>query len=381
MSSLSYSAAIFWLAFIAILAIRLAWQFFTYPEIPVDYNFRNTSLPYISVIVPARNEEDNIDCCIANIVNQDYPSELYEVIVVDDASTDNTKDIALKHSIKSHNVKLISAGEIPCGWIGKTNACQVGASIAKGDFLCFLDADTFVHSKMLTSCLSAMEKEQCDLLSITPHETMVGIAERSIMPWGFILLGLCFNFKNINNQNHPEALANGQCMFFRKHCYEVIGGHGSAKDQVLEDIFLAGVVKRNGFKLFFARGENLATTRMYRNMNNLYKGLNRILRRVLKNRRVFAIHLLITFVLAFCPIGIPILVIASSSSVCSQSLGIGLFATFIYLTICGWTCRYFKVPIRWVLFSSFGFALWGIVVLGSLVDRKKIVWKGRTIEE
>jgi len=373
--------ALFWLALITVLLVRLGWQYWTYPEMSSATIEYRSDHPLISVIIPARNEETNIGVCLEHIQDQTYPTDRYEIIVVDDNSTDKTAAIAEKCVLK--HIQLLPAGQIMDGWQGKQNACHVGAQRAHGEMLLFLDADTFAGPKMLECCQRTMDEQKCDLLSFTPHEEVAGFWERALMPWGFVLLSLSFNFLRVNDPNRSEAIANGQCMMFRRYCYDAIGGHAAVRDQVLEDIALAHLVKQQGFRLFFARGENLARTRMYRHLTDLRHGLRRIIRRILQKRSVALSHVLVAMLLAISPLAVPGTLLMLAGKATTLAFAIAVWASLSFFGMAAWICNYFRIPLSWALLAPLGFGLWGIIVLDAAVlgKRRPLSWKNRTIVE
>ena len=226
---------------------RLGWQSFVLPQLRVVEGGPSGDGLLVSVIIPARDEEANIGRCLSCLQEQNLRPECFEVIVVDDGSTDRTRELA--EHVGGDAVRVISAGEVPEGWLGKPHACHVGAAAAKGGILMFIDADTFAEPGMLSTCARTVEEQPCDLLSIAPHEEIKGVWERLVMPWGFALLALSFPFRKINDPNHAAALANGQCMVFRRTCYDAIGGHAAIRGRVQDDVVLARRVKQHGFRL------------------------------------------------------------------------------------------------------------------------------------
>jgi chlorobactene glucosyltransferase len=379
MTSVTLPLALMWFGVVMALIACLVWQYFTYPIVRRCGVGDLKEMPLVSVIVPARDEEANIERCVRCLLDQSYPTSHYEIIVVDDGSTDRTASLVTALAGESGRVVLLNAGAVPEGWGGKTHACQVGATRATGQVLFFLDADTFADKSMLASCWDKMEERGCDLLSFTPHEEMLGIWERTVMPWGFLLLALEFDFRKVNTPSCPDAVANGQCMIFRRVCYESIGGHGCVKGEILEDICMAKAVKSAGFGLFFARGEELASTRMYQRFSDLRDGLVRITQRVLGGSRRTLVHIGVSFVLALCPLGVPVLVLYVGG--CDQVI-VGILAvisSLSFFALSGWMCHYFRIPLVWALFSPIGFALWGALVFDGLVRRRGIRWKGRVI--
>lgn len=136
--------------------------------------------PNVTVIIPARNEEQNIATSLSSILEQDYPQDKLEVIVVDDFSEDNTRQIAEQLMAQSHfNARCISGRPLPKGWIGKSNACMAGALQASGEYIFFIDADTQSDKSMLKSIMDFTLTKSIDLLSFNPRQLMVSGSEKA----------------------------------------------------------------------------------------------------------------------------------------------------------------------------------------------------------
>jgi chlorobactene glucosyltransferase len=240
------------------------------PPTPVD---PSQDYPLISVIVPARNEERNIRRCIQALINQTHPNT--ELIVVDDRSTDSTpvilETIASEHP-KDQNLIVMTGDDLPKEWAGKPYALVQGAKLAAGEWLCFIDADTFAGSDLLASSYTKAVKERADLFSLLTGQELGSFWEKTILP--LVFLGLSFGFPadRVNDQSKPDAIANGQFILIKRSVYEAVGGHTAVKDRIDEDKALAEVVKGAGYRLVLADGRQLATTRMYTSLSEMWEG-------------------------------------------------------------------------------------------------------------
>ncbi len=212
--------------------------------------------PEVSVVVPARNEEECLADCLHTLVNQSFTG--YEVIVVDDHSTDRTRAIA-----QSFPVRVIAADPLPAGWSGKCNAVWTGAKAANGKWLLFTDADTRHARDSIANGIQ--EAQACDaaLLSYSPKQEVHSLAERALMPVIFAELATRFRPKEVSDPNSPAAAANGQYLLIRRDVYDAVGGHAAVAKAILEDVELAKLVKRAGYRLQF-RQSDVVSARMYR---------------------------------------------------------------------------------------------------------------------
>jgi chlorobactene glucosyltransferase len=231
--------------------------------------------PLISVIVPARNEARNIRSCIEALVAQTYPN--LELIVVDDRSTDNTleilRDFASRHD-NDHGLAftIIQGVDLPPGWAGKPHALQQGISAARGEWLCFVDADTFAHPSLIASTFLAAQSLSADLLTILTDQQLAGFWEKVIMPLVFTALSVGFPADRVNDPAKPDAIANGQFILIGRAVYDSIGGHQAIRAEIAEDKALAVLVKRNGYHLVLGDGRQLAQTRMYTSFLEIWEG-------------------------------------------------------------------------------------------------------------
>jgi glycosyltransferase involved in cell wall biosynthesis len=221
--------------------------------------------PQLSVIIPARNEEASLDTCLESLVSQTGID--FEIIVVNDHSTDRTREIA--ESFK--NVRVIDAGPLPEGWTGKNNAVATGARLATGEWLLFTDSDTVHTPGSLARALTEARDNRADLLSYSPEQIAVTFWEMAILPVVFAELARRFPPSKVSDPNSPEAAANGQFILIRRDVYDAIGGHAAVASEILEDVALARRVKAAGYKLRFRYSESVRT-RMYRNFAQLLEG-------------------------------------------------------------------------------------------------------------
>jgi chlorobactene glucosyltransferase len=230
--------------------------------------------PLISIIVPARNEARNIRRCLEALLVQDYPE--YEVIVVDDRSTDDTPQILAQiqdgHGEKRPPLKIIQGVDMPPGWAGKPHALQQGVALAQGGWFCFIDADTFAEPNLLSSTYLTAIQHGADMFTMLTRQELVGFWERVIQPLVFTALSIGFPFERVNDPDKPDAIANGQFILIRREAYQGAGGHAAVKERIDEDRALAAAVKGAGYCLLIANGWEVASTRMYTAFAEIWEG-------------------------------------------------------------------------------------------------------------
>jgi chlorobactene glucosyltransferase len=232
--------------------------------------------PLISVLVPARNEEENIKKCIVSLTKQDYKN--IEILVLDDNSTDNTANIIRKLSKKYSNVKFYKGEHLRKGWLGKSFACHQLSKHARGKYMIFTDADTLHFPDSISSAVACLERYKVDALSVFPMQIMVTMHERMMVPFGnYIILALFPLYLMRKVKNAMFCTAIGQFMMFKSEVYRKIGGHKSIKGKVLEDVKISKHVKKSGYKFMIFDGRSNLYCRMYKSFRDVVRGYSRVL--------------------------------------------------------------------------------------------------------
>jgi chlorobactene glucosyltransferase len=232
------------------------------------------NLPFVSILVPARNEEVNIGNCITSLLKQDYPN--YEVIVLNDSSNDKTEEIL--NGIKSEypKLKIIQGKPLEEGWTGKTFACKQLAAEAKGEWLFFTDADTTHFADSLSGAINIALGRNADLLSVFPKMIMKSFPEKIVMPMLFFIAFVLLPFHFVDKKGFTKfAMAVGPFMLFKRSAYDKIGGHASVKNAIVEDVWLSRKIKEHGLKLAVADGQKLCTVRMYTSFKEIWNGFSK----------------------------------------------------------------------------------------------------------
>ena len=226
--------------------------------------------PQVSVIVPARNEEACLASCLESLGAQRGVD--FEILVVDDHSTDRTPEIAASFAHARSHVHVIEAGPLPPGWTGKNNAVATGVRHAKGTWLLFTDADTVHLPGSLANALTEARDHGADLLSYSPEQIAVTFWEKATLPVVFAELARQYPPSKVSDPNSPAAAANGQYILIKREAYEAVGGHAALAQEILEDVALARAVKQSGRKIRFRYAADAVRTRMYRNYRQLREG-------------------------------------------------------------------------------------------------------------
>ncbi len=256
--------------------------------------------PLISVIVAAKDEQENIESCVRTMLSQDYGD--FEMIVANDRSTDRTGEIVERIASEDGRVKLINIEHLPPGWCGKNNAMQTAIAQARGDWLCMIDADCTQSSRRTLSVAMAYARRSgADLLSVLPNLTMHGFWENAIQPVCSGIMMIWFHPDKVNDPKRPHAYANGAFMLMRRSAYERIGTHEAVKDQVNEDMQMAARVKSSGLNLRVVSNRGLYTVRMYTSLREILRGWGRIFFGTFGSFRRIGLSLLALVVMGFLP--------------------------------------------------------------------------------
>lgn len=249
------------LTFLALpLGRRAARKYDELRELPLRNDA--STVPSLSIIIPARNEADNLKRLLPSLQALEYPGEL-EILVVDDQSTDGTGALA-----EQLGARVIRAESLPEGWHGKPHACHVGAQAAKGDWLLFTDADTVHEPHSAANAVSFAHDHALDGLTLFVKQAPQNPFEGAVLTAAFAGL-----FAGVQD---PNYLMNGQYILIRRNVYEKSGGFEEVRDEPLEDLALGHRLRALGFIVPTLRGENVATVQMYAGPLQMWQGMTRL---------------------------------------------------------------------------------------------------------
>lgn len=226
-------------------------------------NSLSSDVSLVSILIPARNEAANIGNTLRDLLNQDYAR--FEVIVLDDHSTDETAQAARAAAQGDPRVRVLSGAELPSGWLGKNWACHQLAQAAQGDLLLFTDADVRWSPGALRALIALSHTTRADLVTVWPTQITETWGERLTVPlMALVIIGYLPALAAHFIPWPAFAAANGQCLLFRRPAYDKVGGHAAVKHSIVEDIQLSRRVKAQGLRLRMADGAGLIACRMYR---------------------------------------------------------------------------------------------------------------------
>jgi len=330
----------------------------------------------LSVIVPARNEEDCVGECLRSLSCQsDAAFALgvdWDLLLVDDGSTDRTKEIAQA----VEGVSVIDAAPLPSGWTGKANAVWTAAKQARGEWLLFTDADTVHEPGSLIRAIHEAGKANVAMLSYSPRQIVTGFWQRAVMPLVFCELALAYPPEKVSNPEAPLAAANGQFILVKSQAYFAVGGHAAVAESVLEDVALARRIKRRKLGLRFRYAPDSLSTRMYRSFGQMYEGWTKNLALLFGNTLMLASWRMLDLLLL---IGLPVVFFGFYQPVLLWWALMLLWARTLW--------RFYRRVARsnfpfWDCASTiFGLPLFSWLLARSWLHhtlRKRVVWKGRS---
>lgn len=255
--------------------VLISWSISKSPKLEWTARYRIKSKPKVSIIVPARNEEGTILICLQSLLSQDYDN--YEVIAIDDSSTDKTPSIISELSEKNHRLIAVKAPSRPEDWIGKNWACFQGYQKSSGEILLFTDADTVHKTDSLSSAVNTMIHGQLDALTLVPKLICYDIITKFTLPVLSIFLHSRYSPLRVNNPKNKIGYFFGSFYLISKKNYEKIGTHEKVRQELVEDGALGRRVKEQKMKLRLVRGENYVEALWARDPSSLWHALRRII--------------------------------------------------------------------------------------------------------
>jgi chlorobactene glucosyltransferase len=333
--------------------------------------------PRVSILIPARNEENNIERCVRSLLAQAYPN--IEIIVLDDHSTDQTWPILKRLAAVDGRLKIVRGQPLPAGWMGKHWACHQLGQMATGELLLFIDADVWFHPQALVNAVSALQAEQADLLAAIPREIAGSLAERlTVAILNFAML-LAYPYPLATRVSWPfMMIVNGQFMLFRREAYDRIDGFTTVRQGVL-DVQMGRRIKAAGYCWRLTNAGNRVFCRMYRNFGEVWRGFSKGLFPSFDcNLTLFLLPLLGLAIFSLEPLAIRLLVLCGYNFPGGILLLVDL-SILLTLLVSGLFHAWLKIPLYIVLLYPL------IVILTIAIGLNSIYmaytgrgsWKGR----
>jgi len=343
-------------------------------------------LPKVSIILPARNEEKYISKCLDSLFEQDYPN--FEIIAVNDSSSDKTAEIMYKYQNKSSILTVLNAGFKPAGWIGKNWACHQGYLRANGEIFLFTDADTIHSPSVLSLAIEHLIEQKLDALTVIPRLLCQDIWTKITLPLIWSISYVKYSPLRANNPKATTGYFFGSFYVIFRKVYEAVGTHEAVKSEIVEDGALGGIVKKAKFNLRVVRGEHYVEAVWARDFSTLWHGLRRLMIPLYHQDMINASLITIaTFFLLLIPFislfVFPFLSIMSNFNISGKDILLLVNLITIALIVLS-----SAIQSKYILFNSSLYSLASpiagtiicLAFLSSIIDAKKkeiIRWRGR----
>ena len=261
------------LALVAVGALlQLVWGWLDMPALG-DVPPIRSAAPKVSVIVAARDEERHIEAALSALLQQDYPD--YELVVVDDRSTDGTAAIVERLAAADPRLRLIRIRELPPRWLGKNHALHVGSQSASGDFLLFADADVIMRPSSLARAVRLAGIERADHLAVAPDVLLptwpLALVVNYFMMWFLLWLRPW----KARDPRSSAFVGIGAFNLVRAEAYRAVGGHSRIALRPDDDLMLGKILKEAGHRQAVAAGGREVTVEWYRTLGELARGFRK----------------------------------------------------------------------------------------------------------
>jgi glycosyltransferase involved in cell wall biosynthesis len=372
-----------------LIAISFAWLFLIKSMISTirwtpyldRFEKKEHDNPKVSIILPARNEEEFIGKCLDSLVDQDYAN--YEIIVIDDSSDDRTSQIISEYVKKSSKIIPVKAQKKPDGWMGKNWACMEGYRSATGDLLLFTDADTRHSQNVVSLAVSHLLSLELDALSAIPRLLTMDFWTRITLPMISTFLHTRFSAIRVNDPTKKTAYFFGSFFIIRQETYKAVGMHEGVKHEIIEDGALGKKVKESGHKMRVVRGDHLIEAVWARDRNTLWNALKRLMIPLYLQSEKIAIG---SFFAVLFLLFIPFPILAYSTLRLESTSFLVLFTTSLVASIMIYVGAVIEVKklLQLRLVYAFFAPLGGVVVtlgfLSGLLQAKNstVTWRGRS---
>lgn len=372
-----------WAGIVACLVFRVVRQGRAYAAAVLPASSSSGVSERVAIVVPMRDEIRNIDLCLTGLLAQRGLAGNWEIVVVDDNSTDGTAERLQQLAAAEPRLRFLHAGALPRAWTGKTRACWLGAAVSRGDWLCFIDADVRAGPLLVASAVAAAAESEIDMLSLSPFQELGSFWERLIIPAGLLAIAGAMDWRRTADPSSPAVTANGQFLLFRRAAYEALGGHAAVRGEICEDKALAGLVKRGKRRFRMMSAERLARTRMYRDLSALWEGLAKnaveILGSAVASVAAASTAATLAWAAIAVPTGLALNLPNTPSAPALAGFALSLAASFALVGLHFGTARHCRVPPWYVPLFPAAYAAVALLAWCSLAARAtgQVRWKGR----
>lgn len=342
--------------------------------------------PKVSILIPARNEAKNLSLTLPGLLAQEYPN--YEVILADDASTDETAILAEEYSRKHPGkLKVVRISSLPENWNGKIHALHQAMNAASGEWLIATDADIVFHPKALRAGLWIAARERAELVTIYAYLECITFWERLLLPGFWFMLATLFPIGKINNPTSSVALASGGYILMRRKTWQQLGGYQAIQSEMIDDLNTARLIKHSGNRIYAAVTKDLIRTRMYQSLAGIWEGLRK--NSFAGSRYSIVRHCIVVAVDLLCNL-LPLVCLtyigwnfATNNTMGTLknvagylSLAQYLLSVMMHLPV----IVFYRIPIFYALLVPIGALIYGVISMDSMLRTllgRGVSWKSR----
>lgn len=324
-------------------------------------------MPFVSVLIPARNEEENLPLLLNDLAQLNYPN--FEVLVCNDQSIDKTEEIIQQFQVEIKLLSYFNNETLPKGWVGKNYACHKLSMHAKGEYMVFVDADVRVQPNLIHNAISFTKHHKLKLLSIFPKQLVLSKGEWKTVPlmnW-ILLTFLPLALVRLRWFSSVSA-ANGQFMLFDAENYRQNLWHEKVKNFNVDDILIARLMKKRKYKIAVLLGRNDVACRMYKSYDAAINGFSLNVHQYFNNSRLWLI-----FFLSMFWFRLPFFVLTAQYYFLGISIVLIVFMKLLYSNLSGFELN-----------KSYYFHFYQMIALTKIVFKnlknkykRKFEWKGR----
>lgn len=339
--------------------------------------------PSVSILVPARNESPHIGPNVESLLAQDYPD--FEVIVLDDDSTDDTAKILASLKARHKHLRVLSGEPLPAGWTGKNRACHRLSEAAANEWLLFVDADTHHAPDGLKRAVETVVHRDAVLVSTFPRQRLASWGDALLVPLMYFVLltylPMYFVAKRTWRWVGDFSAACGQYMLIRKDVYRQIRGHEIIKARISEAPLIASAAKKTGGRILLLDGSRWVSCSMYKSFGEAYKGFTRSVFASMGASPVAVIFFLTLQTFMFHVPYVTLLWAVFTGQFSTALFWGSLIAIAVPLWMRFRIHQRVGMPRRFIWPHGLSILLYHIVMLNSFIDykfRRNTSWKSRT---
>ena len=339
-----------------------------------EWNRRPAGNPRVSIIVPARNEELHIAPALTTLLKLDYDN--YEVIAVNDRSTDRTGEVMNQIAVTPEareRLKIIRITELPSGWLGKAHAMWTAANQANGDWLLFTDADVLFRPDVLKRALAYAEAESADHVVLFPRMIMKSPGERMMIAFFQTLFVFGHRPWKVADPRAKDHMGVGAFNLIRRRVYDAVGTYRALRFEVVDDMKLGKIVKNSGYAQRNVYGADLISLRWAHGAMGMVNNLTKNSFAIMSFQRWRA--LLSAFALAFLNL-MPFVGVCLAHGWARLPYAVALASIFAIYVGMSWES---DVPAYYFVLHPIGATLFVYIMLRSMIltlARGGVIWRG-----